>query len=106
MLPPIKKLRARKQAVLEKDIERKVCEYARSRSFLVYKFVSPQIIGVPDRIFISPAGVLTFIEFKRPGETTRSSQDREIARLRKHNQRVYIIDDVEQGKAIVDAITF
>jgi len=38
--------------MLERDIERKVCEMAKVAGWLAFKFVSPAQRGVPDRIFI------------------------------------------------------
>jgi hypothetical protein len=37
---------------LEKVIEKKVCDYAKSKGFVVYKFASFNNAGVPDRIMI------------------------------------------------------
>ena len=42
--------------LLEKQIERSVCDYAKSIGFLVYKFTSPERAAVPDRMFITPKG--------------------------------------------------
>jgi len=42
--------------VLEKQIEHTVCEYARARDVLAYKFTSPNRMAVPDRLFILPSG--------------------------------------------------
>ena len=49
---------------LEKDIEAKVCLYARDKGMLTYKFTSPARAAVPDRMFIYKGRVF-FIEFKR-----------------------------------------
>jgi hypothetical protein len=84
--------------VLEKDIEKKVCDYAKDKGFLVYKFTSPQRAAVPDRMFITPDGRVSFIEFKRKGMKPTPAQEREHAKLRGHNASVYVVDDVEQGK--------
>ena len=40
--------------MLEKDIEKAVCDYAKSKGVLTYKFSSPNHVGVPDRIFFAP----------------------------------------------------
>ena len=49
--------------MLEKQIEAKVCDYAKERGLLVYKFTSPNRMAVPDRMFIRPDGKVFFIEF-------------------------------------------
>lgn len=88
--------------MLEKDIEKKVCDYAKSKGILVYKFSSPGHAAVPDRLFVRPGGEVFFIEFKAPGKKPTSAQWREILRLGNQGVSVYIIDDVELGKEIMD----
>ena len=89
---------------LEKEIEKKVCKYAESKGILQYKFVSPVHRGVPDRLFIIPNGAIFFIEFKRKGEKTTPGQAREHARMRRNNALVWVIDNVEDGKLLIDGI--
>jgi hypothetical protein len=85
----------------EAQIEKKVCDYVKSKGGIAYKFVSPARRSVPDRMIILPNGILFFIEFKKPGGRLTSGQEREIKRLRDLEQRVYVIDDVEDGKQTV-----
>ena len=87
--------------MLEKHIERKVCDYAKQCGFLVYKFTSPQRRSVPDRLLISPHGVVLFIEFKQTGKTPTEGQEREIQRLKDKNVPVFVVDDIDEGKRIV-----
>ncbi len=89
---------------LEKDIEKKVCEYARSLKMLVYKFTSPSRRSVPDRMFITEMGEVWFIEFKRRGEVPTAAQAVEIAKIRKTGVAVFVVDNVEQGKRIVEIV--
>lgn len=89
---------------LESAIEKKVCDYAKSKSCVCYKFVSPSRRSVPDRLIIMPEGKgVFFIEFKRKGAKTTISQDVEIAKIRKQGMHVSIIDNVAGGKLLVDA---
>lgn len=88
---------------LEKDIEKAVVLYARSLGMLCYKFTSPSRRSVPDRVIVSPGGRVFFMELKRKGEKPTASQDVEIAKLRKQGATVYVVDDVNQGKTILDA---
>lgn len=90
--------------MLEKAIEAKVCEYARSKGWLAYKFTSPARAAVPDRLLISPAGKCVFIEFKREGQKPSEAQKREHQRLREQNVSVFVIDNVADGKAVVDVM--
>lgn len=88
--------------MLEKEIERLVCEYAKSRNLEVYKFSSPNRAGVPDRLFLAPYQHAFWIEFKKEGGKPTPLQTRECERLRKMGFDVYLVDSVEEGKAIID----
>ena len=88
--------------MLEAAIEKVVCDYAKVRGFLSYKFTSPSRAAVPDRMFVTPAGRVFFIEFKREGAKPTPAQEREHARLRGHNVQVFVVDSVSEGYAVVD----
>jgi hypothetical protein len=88
--------------VLEKDIEAKICDYARSKNVLAYKFTSPARAAVPDRLFIAPDGRIWFCEFKREGAKPTAAQDREHTRLRQSKVNVFVIDNVIEGKNMID----
>ncbi len=87
---------------LEKTIEGRVCDYAKSRGCLVYKFTSPQRAAVPDRLMITPTGVVFFVEFKRAGKVPTVAQMREHVRLKNYNVQVFVVDSVNSGKAMID----
>jgi hypothetical protein len=88
--------------MLEKQIETKVCEYAKTKNVLVYKFTSPARAAVPDRMFIRPDGRIWFVEFKREGAKPTEAQEREHHRLRQHKVNVFVIDNMEEGKTMID----
>jgi hypothetical protein len=88
--------------MLEKQIEAKVCEYAKTKNVLVYKFTSPNRMAVPDRLFIRSDGRMWFVEFKRQGAKPTEAQEREHHRLRQHKVNVFVIDNVEKGKIMID----
>lgn len=88
--------------MLEKDIEAKVCEYAKSKNVLAYKFTSPARAAVPDRLFIRQDGLVWFCEFKRQGQKPTEAQKREHLRLQQHKVSVFVIDNVDDGKAMID----
>jgi len=90
--------------MLEKDIEAKVCDYARSKGVLAYKFTSPARAAVPDRLFIAPDGRVWFCEFKREGAKPTAAQEREHARLREQKVNVFVIDNVSEGKTMIDVM--
>ena len=89
--------------MLERDIEKAIKEYARSRGFLAYKFTSPGHIGVPDGLFISPVGFVIMMEFKQTGKKPTAMQQREIDRINQHGVLALVVDSVEQGKGLIDA---
>jgi hypothetical protein len=88
--------------MLEKNIEAKVCGYARERGLLAYKFTSPAHAAVPDRLFVLPGGKMFFCEFKRQGQKPTPPQEREHHRLRQHKVSVFVIDNVDDGLRMVD----
>jgi hypothetical protein len=83
--------------MLEKDIERKACEWAKSQGWLVYKFTSPNRRSVPDRLFIRE-GRVVFIEFKRPGGRLTEMQRREIRKLQLHGIKAEVAYSVEDAQ--------
>lgn len=87
---------------LEKVIEGKVCDYAKSLGCLVYKFTSPSRRSVPDRMFIVPGGRVVMIEFKRLGKEPSPAQAVEIAKIQKQGVSVWVIDNVDAGKRAID----
>jgi len=89
--------------MLEREIEKRVKEYARTKGWLAYKFTSPGHIGVPDGLFISPKGVVLFMEFKQLGKKATAMQQREIDRINQHCVLSLVVDSVEQGKRLIDA---
>lgn len=88
--------------MLEKEIERRVCAYAKEKGFLVYKFSSPNHVGVPDRMFVTSHQRVFWIEFKREGGKLTPVQERECGKLADCGFEVYAVDSVEQGKSIID----
>lgn len=88
----------------EAEIERKVCNYARTKGWMAFKFVSPSNRGVPDRLFIHD-GVFFFVEFKRKGGKPTTLQKVMMKRIEAQGVKCYVIDDVEEGIALVNANT-
>ncbi len=81
----------------ESKIEKEVCIHANTLGWLDYKFVSPGLRGVPDRMFLRE-GLLIFIEFKTLGEKPSKIQSKRILELMNQGFAVYIIDDIDKGK--------
>ena len=90
--------------ILEKDIEKRVKEYARSKGWLAYKWTSPGHAFVPDGILIAPGGRFILVEFKQLGKKPTPGQQREHERLRTQGATVWVVDSVEMGKELIDAV--
>ena len=89
--------------MLEKDIQKRVITYARSKRMLCYKMDATNAIGVPDYLLLTAGGDVFFMEFKQEGKKPTPMQLREHARLRENNVPVYVIDNVDEGKVVVDS---
>ena len=89
--------------MLERDVEKAVKRYAESKGWLTRKWTSPGHAFVPDQIFIIPGGKVIFVEMKRPGGKCTAGQLREHEKLRAMGCDVWVIDNVENGKQMVDS---
>lgn len=87
--------------MLERDVEKRVGDYAKAKGFWHRKFTSPQRRGVPDRIF-ARCGRVFWIEFKAAGKKPTPLQLSEIAKMRAVGLTVFVVDNVEDGKTIID----
>ena len=94
----------KKRAPLEKKVEDKVRAYAIKLGCLCRKFTSPSQRSVPDRIIITPRGVVGFLEMKRKGKEPTPLQYKEQTLLMEHGCNVTWSDSFEGGKAFVDKL--
>lgn len=88
--------------MLEKKIESKVVDYAKKKGCWARKFTSPGTRAVPDRVF-GYEGSVWFIEFKAEGKDATKLQKSEHAEMRRCGLRVYVVDSITKGCAVVDA---
>ena len=93
-----------KRPPLEKEIEKKICDYAKSKGCYVRKFVSPSNQSVPDRLIIAPGGAVGFLEVKRGGQSPTKAQEHEMSALKQTGVDVWWCDNVENGKQFVDRL--
>lgn len=77
---------------------RKAAERAGGRAF---KFVSPGVLGVPDRIVILPGGAVAFVEVKAPWAKPRPSQRLVLRRLYRLGVRVATVDNKRSAEGLV-----
>lgn len=92
------------QNVRERHIEELLCREVQNIGGVAFKFVSPGIIGVPDRLVLIPGGIVSFVELKAPGKKPRSIQRVVMRRLYHMGARVVTIDNVMTVMRFVDLI--
>lgn len=99
----LNKPQLREKNILESEVEGKVKRYAKSKGVIVDKFTSPSKRSVPDDIFtFPPNGWVVFFEFKKPGAKPTPKQEEDHAKRRAVGAHVHVVDNVEEGKRIVD----
>lgn len=90
--------------MLERDLEHKFKKEVQKRlNAFVWKFVSPGIAGVPDRLVILPNGRCIFAELKKEGETLRPLQLYRRRQLQKMGMTVWVIDSNEKIREFINA---
>ena len=80
----------------EKALEQKLVRMVRGQGGMAFKFVSPGMAGVPDRLILLPGGKAVFCELKAPGKAPRPLQLRRIKQLRALGFRVFVVDSMEK----------
>jgi len=81
--------------VTEKYLEKKLIEQVRKKGGKAWKWVSPGITGVPDRIVTMPTGRVTFVELKSPGGRQSPRQKVVASELGKLGHPVWVVDSME-----------
>lgn len=85
----------------ESTIEKKVCDFARSKGCIVMKLAGPNQKGQPDRMILKDGGVL-FIEFKAPGKLPTALQERWLRQLTEQGFIAKACDNVKDGIVLVN----
>lgn len=62
---------------------------------LCWKFTSPNLRGVPDRVVLLPGGYTVWTELKAPGQLPRPAQQRRHTELWARGHRVVVLDSIE-----------
>lgn len=82
--------------MLEKQLEHYFMRVMEMKNCLCWKFVSPGMAGMPDRIVIPPWGRVIFVELKAPGKRLRKLQKVRREQLKAQNVDVWVIDSKEK----------
>ena len=81
-----------------------MCIRDRKKGCLYWKFTSPSNRSVPDRIIITPNGVVGFLELKQKGKKPTESQYEKLAELTVHNVPAGWADNVLDAKKFIDVL--
>jgi hypothetical protein len=84
------------KAIRESHIERTVCVWAKNDGWLIFKFSSPSLRGVPDRMFIKD-GLIVFIEFKAPSKKPTPLQAATMAKMGRYGAKVAWFDNADDA---------
>lgn len=88
----------------ESVIEKHLRDQIKNMGGLCWKFVSPGMPGVPDRIAMLPGGKLVFVELKAPGQSAKPHQHRRHVDLWRVGQAVAVLDSIEAVDAFVKGL--
>ena len=88
----------------ESQIEAHLTQRVKALGGLCWKFTSPNLRGVPDRVLLMPEGQTYWIELKAPGQQPNRLQQRRHAELRARNHRILMLDSVEAVDYFLEAI--
>ena len=90
--------------ILEKEIESYLVKAVKKKGGFCFKFVSPGISGVPDRIGLFPLGKVVFFELKAPGKQLRPLQEKRKRQLESLGFSVYCIDHPDQIERVLSEV--
>ena len=88
----------------ESFIEEKLTKAVKQKGGVCWKFTSPGIAGVPDRIVLMPKGNIAFVEVKAPNQKPRPLQLSRHRLLRQLGFQVYVLDALEDIDKIIKEV--
>ena len=88
----------------EKAIENKLRKATKDMGGIAFKFISPGMSGVPDRLILFPGKRMAFVEVKAPGMQMRPLQVKRKRQLEALGFSVYCIDHPDQIGGVLDEI--
>lgn len=90
----------------EKEIEKRLTTKLKNLGCLVYKFISPNNAGVPDRIVIYPGGRVDFIELKKLSGRLSPLQAAQIDKLKRKGANVDIVVGLAGADDYVERVRY
>lgn len=88
----------------ESAIEKKICDHAKAKGWLVLKLSGANDRGKPDRMFLRN-GQVVFMEIKAPGKTPTALQERWLNSLIDQGFTAVWTDNAEDGCRVIDKLT-
>lgn len=88
----------------EAKIENYLKKQVESIGGKAYKFVSPGVAGVPDRIVLLPGGRIFFIELKAPDKKLKKLQEYRAKELRDLGFDVRVVDSKEKVDLFIEEV--
>jgi hypothetical protein len=89
---------------MEKTLERRLKREVERHGAKAYKFVSPGMAGVPDRLILIPGGRAIFVEMKDEGEKPDPLQVKRAKDLRALGFAVYCLDSVNAIHGFIEEV--
>jgi len=89
--------------MLESRIEKRLKKEVERLGGKCLKFVSPGVVGVPDRIVLI-FGKIIFVELKAPGKKLRAIQKYRAKELKNLGFRVECIDSIEKVMNFINEV--
>lgn len=88
----------------EKQLEKQFTTAVRKAGGKAYKFVSPTMAGMPDRLVIFPGGKVGFIELKAPGQKARPLQKHRLEELTGFGLYARVLDSPHDIQEVIHGI--
>ena len=88
----------------EKELEQMLVRATKKRGGRAFKFISPGLNGVPDRLVLLPEGKMGFVEVKAPGRKMRPLQIKRKTQLEALGFLVYCLDNPAKIREVLDGI--
>ena len=88
----------------ERELEKMFRLAVKAAGGCAYKFVSPGMSGVPDRLVVLPDNCIGFVELKAPGKKSRPEQCYQQRRLENMGCYVAVLDDLDRIEQIIQEI--
>ncbi len=88
----------------EKTLEQKLVNETKNNKGLCLKLSCPGFAGMPDRLLLFSKSKIAFVEVKRKGQVPRPLQLSRHRLLKKLGFKVFVLDDKEQIKEIIENI--